>query len=184
VPDWAPVLDAATSWLTTRPEVDSDRLVLMGVNHGSYFAASALTAGRTLPSAMVVDPGVVDLGAEARKAVEQADGDPTQLAQLRGTTTAPTGTDTLDAALEVLDRCTLDLAQLGRRRCPTLVVDAEDATSFAGQGATLLAALQDAHVLRLTHAEGAGADCGLDASQIHDAQVFDWLDDRSTGRTP
>lgn len=188
VADWAPVYEAAVSWARTRPEVDVDRLVLIGVNHGAYFAASAVAHGATPPAAMVVDPGVVDLGVEARGAVEQAGGDESQLAPLRGTTLLPTGADSFDVALRVLDGCRIDPAQLsdrlGAARCPTLVVRAEDATSFAGQAATLLAAVPDAQVLHLTHAEGAGADCGICASQIHDAHVFDWLDDHLTGRTP
>ena len=101
------------------------------------------------------------------------------LALLRGTTTEPTGADTLDDALALLDDCAIDADRLALLTCPTLVVRAEDSTSFPGQGATLLESLPTvAHELWLTHAEGAGADCGIGAPQIHDAKVYDRLDDR------
>lgn len=179
VPDWSGVLGGALEWLASRPEVDRARIVVSGVDHGAYFAASALAAEPDLPvAALVVDPGVVDLGADARAAVDDAAGDAQALALLAGTTTVPTGADSLEGALAVLDTCRLDPERLAAVRTPTFVVIAEDATSFAGQGATLLESLPGvARPIRLDRAEGAGSDCGIDASQVHDARVFDQLDD-------
>jgi hypothetical protein len=179
VPDWAPVVASLLDWLATRPEADPDRIVLSGVEHGSYFALSALAARPDLAvAALVVDPGALDLGADARAAVAQAGEDPAAQALLSGTTTEPTGTATLEEALAVLDRCRIDPDALRAVRTPTLVLDAEDAASFAGQGATLLQSMPDVAVpVVFTCAEGAGAECGLGASQIHDARVFDLLDD-------
>ena len=177
--DWRPVLDSVLDWLTDRPEVDPDRIVVAGVNHGAYFALSGLTGSAARVAALVVDPGVVDLGVAARSSVTQAGDDPAALALLRGTTTEPTGADTLDDALALLDDCAIDADRLALLTCPTLVVRAEDSTSFPGQGATLLESLPTvAHELWLTHAEGAGAACGIAAPQIHDAKMYDRLDDR------
>lgn len=179
--DGTTVVDAALSWLRARPDVDPDRIVLYGVNHGAFLALSGALRSTVAPhgsgfAAVVLDPGALALGPDARAGVHDAGGDAVQLALLAGTTTGPTGTDTTDAALAALDACCVDPAELAPWRTPVLVVASEDATSFAGQGATLVDALAGgAQVLRLRHAEGAGADCGLDASQIHDAAVFDRL---------
>lgn len=182
--DWSPVIRDVLDWLAGRPEVDSDRIVVSGVNHGAYLALSGVTdpgdgdaAARV--AVLMVDPGVVDLGVEARAAVAQAGSDPAALALLRGTTLDPTGAASMADALLMLDNCSIDAGRLATLRCPTLVVRSEDAASFPGQGATLLRSSPPgvAQELFLSHDEGAGADCGIDAPQIHDARVFDWLDD-------
>jgi hypothetical protein len=181
------VVDAAFEWLRSRTEVDPARIVLYGINHGAYLALSGLArcTAAVDTAALVLDPGATDLGSDARAAAQSAEGDASQLALLAGTTTVPTGTRQLDDALAALDRCCVGAEDLARVRCPVLVVEAEDATSFATQGATLVDALgAQADVVRLTHAEGAGADCGLDASQIHDAATFDLLADLLAASDP
>ena len=179
--DGTRVVDAAVEWLRARPEVDPSRIVVSGVNHGAYLALSGVLRSGLVPggagiAALVLDPGALDLGGAARDAVRDAGDDPAQLALLEGTTTGPTGAASLQAALALLDSCRIDPEELAGLCVPVLVVEAEDATTFAEQSATLVAALGErAHVVRLRHAEGAGADCGLDASQIHDAAVADLL---------
>jgi dienelactone hydrolase len=172
---WGTLLSSAIDWLGTRPDSDPSRVTLLGVGHGAWFAAAAATTDRRV-AALVVDPGVVDLGADAAAAVRDATDDRAR-ALLAATTTTPTGTSDVDDALEVLDRHRLEPEQLARIGCPTLVVRGEAAGSFCGQSAPLLDALECPHTeVVLTSEQGAGLDAGLDASQIHDAVVFDWLD--------
>lgn len=178
---WPEVLCTALEWLATRPEVDPTRLTLLGVGHGALFAAQAAAVGAdptraTGPAALVLDPAVVDLGADAAASVAAATTERAR-ALLTTTTTAPTGASTLDEAVGLLARHRVGADELAAITCPTLVLTADAAFGFRDQEATLLAALRCPHeqiVLRSDH--GAGADNGIDASQVHDAAVFDWLD--------
>jgi dienelactone hydrolase len=172
---WDGLLSSAIDWLGTRPESDPSRVSLLGVGHGAWFATEVATIDHRV-AALVVDPGVVDLGADAAAAVRDASDDRAR-ALLAGTTTTPTGTTDLDQAVRILARHRLEATQLARIECPTLVVRGESAGSFCGQSEQLLDALTCPHdEVVLTDAQGAGLDVGLDASQIHDAVVFDWLD--------
>lgn len=172
---WGGLLSSAIDWLGTRPESDPTRVSLLGVGHGAWFATAAATTDRRI-AALVVDPGVVDLGADAAAAVRDAT-DERSRALLATTTTLPTGASDLDDAVAVLARHRLEPEQLAHIECPTLVVRGEAAGSFCGQSDELLDVLECPHTeVVLTSAQGAGLDAGLDASQIHDAAVFDWLD--------
>lgn len=178
-PSMTDAVRAAVAWTARRSEVDADRVALVGVGAGAWFAAAAAAACTTeerSPAALVLDPPIVDLGRDAASSVRDA-ADERARRLLWWTTTGPTGaTDPTAAALE-LATYRLDATGLGRIGCPTLAVTAEDAFGGRGQCEPALAALRCPHehvVLRT--ADGAGADNGIDASQVHDAAVYDWLD--------
>lgn len=176
---WPDVVAAAVAWVAARPEVDQHRVTLLGVGAGALFAAAGAAASSfaaARPAALVLDPGVVDLGADAAESVAAAT-DERARRLLAGTTTVPTGTADLPGAVAALGAFVLDPGVLASIDCPTLVVTAQDAFGFRGQSATVLASLRcPADHVVLTRAAGAGADNGIDASQVHDAAVFDWLD--------
>ena len=172
---WPTAIRTALEWTAGRAEVDASRVSLIGVGAGALFAAGAAGDAAT-PAALVLDPGVVDLGADAAASLGSATDDRARRLLAR-TTTWPTGAPDLAAAVEVLATHTLDASALGAIRCPTLVVTADEAFGFRGQEQSLRAALRcsnDLVVLRA--ADGAGADNGIGASQVHDAAVHDWLD--------
>jgi pimeloyl-ACP methyl ester carboxylesterase len=173
---WQGVIASTLDWLETRPEVDPTRVSLLGLGAGALFAASAAADDGARIAALVVDPGVVDLGADAAAAVADAATDRAR-ALLAPTTTEPTGTATLELAVEALAGHRIEAQQLAAIRCPTLVLRGESAGSFCGQSDPFVAALTCPHdVVVLLDERGAGLDEGLDASQVHDAAVFDWLD--------
>lgn len=58
--DWVAVLGALVDHLAALPGVDADRIALIGVSDGAFFAAQGL-AGEHRPAAFVADPGVVRL---------------------------------------------------------------------------------------------------------------------------
>jgi hypothetical protein len=188
---WPQLVADAIDLVAAADEVDELRVSLVGVGAGALFAAQAASlCGRrsdaARPAALVLDPPVVDLGEDAAAAVAGAT-DERARRLLAATTTAPTGSTDLGAAVEVLRGHRIDRAEIGAIGCPTLSVTADAAFGFRGQGAALDAALRCEHrglVLRAD--DGAGADNGIDASQVHDAAVYDWLDatlvtDRATG---
>lgn len=180
--DWlADVVD----WLTERPDVDPARVALVASSHGSL-AAAAHAARDTRIAALVLDPAVTDLGADAAAAVAAAGDDPRARALLRGTTTAPTGTDTPEQALGVLSAHRLTAAEASGIRCPVVVARHESAGGFAGQADALLAVLGErpaaqVQVVRFSAADGAGEDCGIGGTLPVQAALFDRLD-ASVGR--
>ena len=172
---WPGIIGSALDWLDTRGEVDPQRVALSGLAHGSLFAALAAPDPRV--AALVVDPAVTDLGADARAALAAA-GSEDDLLLSAGTTTVPTGTDSPADAAAALATHRVDAEELAAIRCPVAVVASEEAEGFAGQDLEFTRALSSttAQRIELRSADGAGMDAGLDASQVHDAAVFDWLD--------
>lgn len=186
---WPELLCTAMATAAGRPEVDPDAVGLLGVGAGALFAAGAAARGAanddaTGPALLVLNPAVLDLGADAAASVEAATDDrSTRL--LAWSLTDPTGERDPAAAVVALQAHALTDLELGAIRCPTLVVGADRAFGFRGQEAPLLEALRCPHDhLTLRAADGAGADAGIDASQVQDAAVFDWWDARLTDRTP
>jgi dienelactone hydrolase/type II secretory pathway pseudopilin PulG len=188
---WPELLGAAVATAARQPGVDPHRVGLVGVGAGALFAAGAAARERPVdevaPAVLVLDPPVVDLGADAAASVAGADARGRRL--LAWTTTDPTGTDGLDDAVAALSAHRLDDQLLARITCPTLVLTADQAWGFRGQATTVLDALQAPHEhVELTAAIGAGADNGLGAPQVHDAAVFDFWDatlcDAEAGSSP
>ncbi len=175
---WSGVIASLLDWLATRPEVDQSRITLYGVSHGSLFCARAAATERDRIAALVLDPAVTDLGTDAAAAATSATTDYDRRL-LAGTTTDPTGTTSLADAVTELSRNRIETRDLAQITCPIAIVRSEDAGGFAGQSDELLAGLRStrAHVIELSVDDGAGMDQGLDASQVHDAAVFDWLNE-------
>lgn len=167
---WDGIVAAAVEWSTGGGVPGEAPLVLMGVNHGSWFVLDAVVADPRLPAAaLVLDPGTVDLAAD-QQAVRD---DPILSAKLL----MATGCDDLDGALGVIDQYRLDPTTLGRVHVPAFVATAQDAESFAGQGEVVVARLGGTvHHERFTSASGAGLDCEIGAPQVRNAAVYDWLD--------
>ena len=179
---WPSVIADALAMVAARPEVDPTRISLVGVGAGALFAAAGAAASADAaasaiaPAALVLDPPVTDLGADAAASLAAAaDGRARHL--LTWTVTRPTGASDLAAGVERLAAHSIDAATIASIKCPTLAVTAQAAYGFRGQDAALLAALRcDHRHVELRSADGAGADNGIGASQVHDAIVYDWLD--------
>jgi hypothetical protein len=185
---WPELLLGALSGAAAHPGVDPDRVGLLGVGAGALFAAAAAAAATTSgtgtpPAALVLDPGVVDLGADAAASLEAATTERAR-ALLAWSLTDPTGCADPAEAVSVLREQTLGAEQLAAIECPTLVVTADEAFGFRGQSMELLDELRCTHRhVELLAADGAGADNGIDASQVHDAAVYDWWDATLVTRT-
>ena len=60
-PDWEAVLTPVLDALLVRPDVDPERVAVIGLGHGAYLVARALCFEHRFPAA-IADPGIVDLG--------------------------------------------------------------------------------------------------------------------------
>jgi dienelactone hydrolase len=61
-PDWEAVLAPVVDFLVARPDVDPERIVLIGVSQGGFWVPRALAYEHRFAAA-VANPGVVDVGA-------------------------------------------------------------------------------------------------------------------------
>lgn len=198
-PRWDGVWPAALDWLAAHPQVDADRVCLMGINHGGLWAAQGAAIGGDRVAALVLDPAVTglvddvvaglpeelaDLWRSQPEALDRAvavraasDAD---LAFWVTKTVDPfpaAGPGGVRAALDGLAAAVVTGSDLAAIRCDALVCMAEQASAFVGQHEAVLAVLgPSARRLDFTAAEGAGLDCEIGAPQVRNARVYDALD--------
>jgi dienelactone hydrolase len=191
-PDFEAVLTPVVDFALTRPEVNPDRLALLGRSFGGYLAPRGATAEHRI-AALVCDPGQVDLGARVKERVPEPvlesirANDPEvdeliapMMASPEARRTwrprmAAHGTPTLREYLRVLLEFTLEDG-VGNITCPTLVTEGEG--DFAGgQSERLYDLLTCPKQYRaFTAAEGTSGHMEGLGQQVWDGYVFDWLD--------
>lgn len=194
-PKWEMVVSAVVDFAVQRPEVDGDRLVLMGTSFGGFLAARAAAFEQRLAAVILHDAifdahesawrilpaGVVDAALRGEDGVvDQA---------LAGPMTASTGTRWFvrngmwafgaETHGELL-RKTRDYTLRGVAQqidCPVLVLEAQNDATFGGEAHRLTEALTCPyrHIL-LTDAEGAGEHCHEGAMLAFHQHAFDWID--------
>ncbi len=199
--DWQHVVTPVLDWLlTTRAEVDPERVALLGISMGGLLAPRAAADEHRLAACIAVD-GVYDLGIIATREMpmprEQAEAllrapdmpeidaaldammaqDPTaRWAMTHGMYV--TGTPTPRAFLARYLDFSLADGVAERITCPTLVCEAEEDLFFAGQPELLFEHLTAARtLLRFTADEGAGAHCHSGAQRLAFGRIYDWLDE-------
>ena len=196
-PDWEKVVGPVVDHLVARPDVDAERIALLGVSFGGLLAPRAAAFEKRL-AACVANGGVLDfLGPRIPKGMTREQfaqfirESPAQVdAALREEATKSVATrwglengeftfqasspaDWLTKALEY------DLAPYAKNiRCPMLVIDVEHDNSFPGEARELYDALTCPKTwLYFTEAEGAGDHCQTGSPSLAQQRVFDWLDE-------
>ncbi|MFD8757198.1 alpha/beta hydrolase family protein [Kitasatospora sp. NPDC059577] len=194
-PDWEAVVTPVVDYALTRPEVDPDRLALLGYSLGGYLTARAAAHEHRL-AALVLDDGLYDyhdahtrvMPPFLREWIEAGRDDlanPVAGLLMQGSTQLRWalrngvwvfGADSVADYIRRTAAYTLDgVAHL--IDCPTLVLDAEDDQFFRGQPQRVRAALTCPHILiTLPEAEGAGEHCHMGAMSRFQQVTFDWLD--------
>jgi dienelactone hydrolase len=195
--DWEVVVGAALDHVLARPDIDPDRVALVGVAHSGHLGARA-AAFEPRVRALVLDPGVMRVvdgtlaqlpgevverfragdreGFDAALAAAEQDSAELRFTDLK--TREPWGLGTpLYDALSGLAR--MNLAEVaGRVTCPALVLDPDDAEGWPGQSKEVAAALGGpVRLERFTAREGASLDCEILAPQVRNQRIFDWLDE-------
>jgi len=198
-PDWENVVGPVLDWLFSWPDVDPERIALLGLSMGGVLAPRAAAFDPRLAACIAVD-GVYDLGITATgflpgdreeaermlRAAEAPDVDAGIAAAMahnpvvRWATTHGCyvmGTPTPRAFLASYLDYTLD-GVAEKIACPTLVCEAEDDLFFTGQPEMLYDHLTCPRtLLRFTDADGAAAHCHGGAQRLACARILDWLDD-------
>ncbi len=194
--DWEAALTPVIDTLIARPDVDAERLAVIGVSQGGFWVPRALCFEHRLAAA-VVDGGVVDISRawlepltpELREMLET--GRKTEFDDVLAT--AEQEQPAVRHALEFRGRpygiatgSRYDLFhavaryRLGEETkdllTPMLILDPEDEQFFAGQPAELYGRLAGERKLVTFNAEeGANRHCEPMGVALRDARVFDWL---------
>jgi pimeloyl-ACP methyl ester carboxylesterase len=189
-PDWENVVPEMFDVLAVEPEVDAQRIVLVGRSFGGVIAPRG-AAGDDRLAAMIVDPGQFDMGPALLDGLGPlADHihDPAADEQFQRLLEQPgmkaffeprmttNGVSTVRAYCEDMLRYT-NAETVTRITCPTLVTDNETDVVSTGQGRVLYDHLTCPKTFRLfTKAEGAEGHCeGMAPTVFWDA-AYNWLD--------
>jgi alpha-beta hydrolase superfamily lysophospholipase len=199
-PDWEHAVRPIVDWVLTRPEVDPQKVSLMGLSMGGLLAARAAAFEHRLAACIAVD-GLYDLGvistanlpgsreeAEARlRSPHAPDIDAAlEMAMATNPTTRwaithgmyVTGTETPRAFITSYLDYSLRGGIAEQIACPTLVCEAEEDIFFQGQPEDLYDHLTcPKSLMRFTSEEGAGAHCHSGAQRLAFGRIFDWLDE-------
>ncbi|MEU0804915.1 alpha/beta fold hydrolase [Streptomyces sp. NPDC005970] len=184
-PDWETVVTPAVDFALTLPEVDPERLTLVGTSLGGYLAARAAAFEHRI-AACVLHDGTWDfheaVAALASRAASMPGGIEALMAQ---NTTARwvvrNGRWTFGVSgIDELVRATEAYTMAGIAdyiTCPTLVLDAENDQFFKGQPQRLFDELTcQKELISFREDEGAGEHCHEGALALFHQRTFDWLD--------
>jgi alpha-beta hydrolase superfamily lysophospholipase len=190
-PDWENVVPGMVDALLAHPEVDPERVILVGRSFGGVIAPRGASTEHRL-AALIVDPGQYDMGAAIITRLgplAQRLDDPTADPLFQGMLDNPVmaaflaprmvtnGTPTVRGYFEDMTRYhNRDTAP--RITCPTYITDNETDTVSTGQGQVLYDHLQcQKEFRRFTLTEGAEGHCEGMAPIVFWTAALNWLDD-------
>jgi pimeloyl-ACP methyl ester carboxylesterase len=197
-PDWENVVTPVVDFALTRPEVDPEKVVLLGWSFGGYLAPRAASGEHRL-AACIADPGFWDLF-EANKAGlsvlpketfdKLPDVDPSVLEPFMEKIRADPklrwsivqrnfwvhGIDSLLEFLKVSVDYSLKEAA-AQIRCPTLLGWSESDPLSWNAERIYDSLTCPRKLIRFMNAEGAGDHCEVRARRLFDQRAFDWLDE-------
>lgn len=197
-PDWEAVVRPVVDWLLARPEVDSQRIGIIGLSFGGYLALRA-ASGEPRIAACVADPGQFSLLELIRSRVPAFVAK--DLPALRGWSgtllckimyrrlNQPTagwalrrglwvhGVGTLEEYLSQAAEYSL-AGSIENLKCPTLVCQAEDDEVAATARKVYDALICEKEFITFSRPEGAGEHCEAGARLLFHQRAFDWLDAR------
>jgi dienelactone hydrolase len=197
-PDWDSVITPVVDFLVARPDVDPDRIALIGLSLGAHLAPRAASAEHRI-AALIADCGAFDLQASfldrlpdplaTRYRVGHRGARILLGGLLRAIARKPTAGWALRrgqvvhglrgpvAYLDGLAGYTL-AGHAAKITCPTWVCNAEG-DDIGATAPQLVAALQsEKEFVHFTAAEGAADHCEQGARALYHARSFGWLDDR------
>ena len=196
--DWEAVLTPVFDTMVARPDVDPDRVALIGVSQAGYWVPRALAFEHRFVAA-VADPGVVDVSTSWTKALpgfmrsqlqdpskkdsfdkemgwtERFSKSTRATLHFRGEPYGVAGDSPFDLYQEVLKYRLGD--EVAGITTPMLITEPEDEQFWPGQSQALYDLLPGPRdLVRFTAAEGANRHCEPMGPAVRDARVFDWLD--------
>ena len=192
--DWEKAVTPVVDYALTRPEVDKDKIALMGISMGGYLASRA-AAFDTRIKACIANGGIFDFSENIYKGfppeliillktdpekfdseLEEAMRQSTEINWFFNNGIWTFGVETpADLMLEIKKFTLKDVA--GKIKCKMLVIDSEEDMFFKGQPKKLYNELNcPKDYVVFTKAETAQAHCQAGATAISNEIIFNWLD--------
>jgi hypothetical protein len=182
-PDFEKVLTPVLDWLLARPDIDRDRVALVGRSFAGYLAPRGAAFEHRI-AALVCDPAQPDMGARLPTGLVGKVAGPVVEAQMHfsegraeffGARMACHGLHSIDEYFSELRRFNM-LPDANHISCPTLIVESEN--DFAGGGGQDLkdAMTAPATLVHLTAEQGADGHCAGLGQEIWTESVYAWLD--------
>ena len=184
-PDWEAAVTPVVDLALTMPEVDPERIVLIGMSLGGYLAARAAAFEHRIAACVLYD-GVYDFHGPFTAIADRAASTPGGVETLMAQNTMTRwlvrngrwtfGVADLDEMIKATEAYTMTgIAE--RITCPTLVLEAENDQFFKGQPQRLLDELTcKKELITFREDEGAGEHCQEGALSLFHQRTFDWLD--------
>ncbi|MHB1947662.1 MAG: alpha/beta hydrolase family protein [Gammaproteobacteria bacterium] len=194
-PDWEHVISQVLDYAVTIPDINKNKIALMGISMGGYLAARAAAFDKRI-KACIVNGGIYDLSSGIMKTL------PSDMVKLlkenpdkfniaisdvmknnvsanwyfnnaMWTLQATTPAD----AITKLQQYTL-AGVVGKIKCPMLVVDSDNDMFFQGQAKQLFDALKSPKTyLLFTKDQYAQAHCQMGAIAVSNEKILHWLSD-------
>lgn len=194
--DWEKVVTPAVDYALTRPDVDGDNLVLIGLSLGGYLAARAAAFEHRFRAAVFFG-GVYDFHQSLRKLLPEdamvafEAGDPVECQRiveakmhdntaLRWVITQGTWSFGVQSVAELINKSKLYTLKdvVGQIKCPCMVMEADGDIFFTGQPQRVYDELQVPKVFaRFTAEDGAENHCQSGALAYKDEVLFNWIDE-------
>lgn len=195
--DWEAVLTPVLDAMVARPDVDGDRIAVIGVSQAGYWVPRALAFEHRFAAA-VIDPGVIDVSTSwtaqlpgfmtsqlqdetKRKSFDQEMGWAERFSKSTRATLHfrgepyGVGESRWDLYQEVLKYKLGD--EVKEITTPALITSPEDEQFWPGQSEELYRMLPgEKKLVKFTAAEGANRHCEPMGLGIRDARIYDWLD--------
>lgn len=173
--------------LAALPEIDAERIGIIGLSMGGYCAPRAAAFEPRLKATVSFGAfSGIDAGWESAIRGSSDGGLSDGLPETGLHAMHVTGTDTIDDAIAVLKSRSLD-GVLEKITCPLLVVHGENDRQVALEHArkTVAGAVNssDAELRIFTIEEGSCEHVGIDNMSLQGEYIFDWLAKRLGGRT-
>ena len=195
-PDWEEVVTPVVDFALGRPEVDPERIAIMGVSQAGYWVPRAVAFEHRIAAA-IADPGVFDVSTswtdhlpqniqELLEKGENEEFDKNMEEGMRSSESLrytlrfrmrPYGTDSPYDAFKMAEQYTLE-GVAEKIRCPMLVADPENEQFWPGQSHRVYEALTSPkELVTFAAAEGADSHCEPKAHSLREQRIFDWLDE-------
>ena len=196
-PDWEKVVAPVIDCVVARPDVDASRIALMGLSFGGYLAPRAAAYEHRL-AACIANGGILDfIGSRIpngltrsdfldalRKNPEGVNRTIEEMAksssEIRWSVGNGMYTFRAESAAEWLLKSTqYELSDVVKHiRCPMLVIDSENESSFKGESKKLYDALICPKTWMFFSAEeGAEEHCQVGSPALSQQRILDWLEE-------
>lgn len=193
-PDWEKVVKPIVDYIETLPNINQDKIALMGISMGGYLAPRA-AAFESRIKVLIANGGVYDLGAAVyhtlpKNMIDLIDKDPNTFNKMMYEDMQKNPTSRwffengmwsfqVHTPAEFMQKIkSYTLKEVVKQiNIPTLVIDSEADSFMKGQAQALYQHLVGPKTFLLfTRQEAAQSHCQMGATAISNELIFDWLD--------